>query len=67
MSDDLRAQLGQLEEEGARAVQEAESAERVEALRLELIGRKGRLTGVLRGLGQLDPELRPATGFHSTR
>ena len=28
MSDDLRAQLGQLEEEGARAVQEAESAER---------------------------------------
>jgi phenylalanyl-tRNA synthetase alpha chain len=67
MSEDLRAQLGHLEEEGSRAVERAATAEELEGLRVELLGRKGRLTGILRGLGQLAPELRPAVGAEGNR
>jgi phenylalanyl-tRNA synthetase alpha chain len=67
MSDDLRAQLDQLEREGSRSIEAAHTAEELEGLRVELVGRKGRLTGSLRGLGQLGPELRPAVGAEANR
>ncbi len=67
MSTDLIEQLKGLEEEGASAIAVAPSAEAVEQLRVELIGRKGRLTGILRELGKMPPELRPQVGAEANR
>jgi phenylalanyl-tRNA synthetase alpha chain len=67
MSTDLIAQLRALEEEGTAAVAAAGSADEVERLRVELLGRKGRLTGVLRELGTLSAEERPAVGAEANR
>jgi phenylalanyl-tRNA synthetase alpha chain len=63
----LVVQLAHLEDEGTRAVAGAGSAEEVERLRVELLGRKGRLTGILRGLGQLPGDQRPRVGAEANR
>ena len=47
---------------GARRSPAAESVEALEAIRVRYLGRKGSLNAVLRGLGQLPPEERPAMG-----
>jgi phenylalanyl-tRNA synthetase alpha chain len=59
--------LQALEAEGAQAIEQAASNEDVERLRVELLGRKGRLTGVLRQLGALSAEERPAVGAEANR
>lgn len=43
-------------------IAQASSADALEQVRVEVLGRKGELTGVLRGLGQAAPEERRATG-----
>ncbi|MDQ3607202.1 MAG: phenylalanine--tRNA ligase subunit alpha [Gemmatimonadota bacterium] len=60
-------QLRTLEEKGARAVEDATSAEELESLRVEFLGRKGRLTTILRQLGGVAPEERPAIGEVANR
>jgi phenylalanyl-tRNA synthetase alpha chain len=66
MSSDLIRELDELEREARTRVAEATSADALEALRIELLGRKdGRLTGILRGLGELAPDQRPAVGKRS--
>jgi len=67
MSMDLREQLARLEVEGLEAIERLESADDIERLRVELLGRKGRLTAILRGLGQLSPEERPGIGSEANR
>ena len=67
MANDLIEQLRLLESEGAAAIEQVSGADDLERLRLELLGRKGRLTGVLRGLGQLPPEERPVVGAEANR
>jgi phenylalanyl-tRNA synthetase alpha chain len=67
MMNDLIAQLGRLEAEGGQAIDEAADAEALERLRVELLGRKGRLTAVLRGLGQMGPAERPRVGAEANR
>lgn len=67
MSQDLIGQLRELEADGARAIEGAGSAEALEALRVEYLGRKGRLTAILRGLGGLSAEERPAVGAEANR
>jgi phenylalanyl-tRNA synthetase alpha chain len=44
------------------ALDSAESVEQLEAWRVEILGRKGRLTGLLRGLGSLDIDQRKVVG-----
>ena len=56
------ADLAELERQALGALSAALDADAVEAWRLEWLGRKGRLTGVLRGLGALPAEERPAIG-----
>src|SRR5688572_27289135 len=63
---DLLKALAQLEKEGTAAIAEA-TGEDLERLRTELLGRKGRLTSILRGLGQLSPEERPRVGAEANR
>jgi phenylalanyl-tRNA synthetase alpha chain len=67
MSQDLLGQLRELEAEGTRAIGGADAAEALEALRVEYVGRKGRLTGILRGLGGLSAGERPAVGAEANR
>jgi phenylalanyl-tRNA synthetase alpha chain len=67
MTNDLMEQLALLESEGSEAIDAAQDAEDVERLRVELLGRKGRLTGILRGLGQLAAEERPRIGAEANR
>jgi phenylalanyl-tRNA synthetase alpha chain len=65
--EELVAQLRDLEAAGLRAVEGAEGADGVEAVRIDYLGRKGRLTGVLRRLGELSAEERPAVGAEANR
>jgi phenylalanyl-tRNA synthetase alpha chain len=67
MSTGLIEQLRALEAEGAREVDAAADAAELERLRVELLGRKGRLTTVLRQLGSMSPEERPAVGAEANR
>jgi len=67
MSQDLIGQLRELEADGARAIGGAGSADALETLRVEYLGRKGRLTAILRGLGGLTAEERPAVGAEANR
>jgi phenylalanyl-tRNA synthetase alpha chain len=62
MATDLIRELDQLEDE-ARSRIAAAAAEDLDRLRVALLGRKeGRLTAVLRRLGELAPDARPAVG-----
>src|SRR5690606_34463747 len=67
MVNDLIEQLHRLEQEGARALQDTADASELEQLRVELLGRKGRLTSILRGLGSLSPDDRPRVGAEANR
>lgn len=67
MSLDLIEQLHDFEAEGERAIREAGSADDLERLRVEYLGRKGRLTAILRRLGELPAEERPRVGAEANR
>lgn len=58
MPDEI-SRLKQRAEEHIRA---ASSAQALEAIRLELLGKKGEVTRLLRNLGALEPEMRKAVG-----
>lgn len=64
----LQEQLDALEAEGRDAIGAADSPAALEAARIRLLGRKeGRLTAIMRGLGALSPEERPAAGAMANR
>lgn len=64
---DIFVQLRALEGEGAREIEAAAGPEALERLRTELLGRKGRITAVLRRVGELPPHDRPAAGAEANR
>ena len=51
-----------LREDIIGAVHRAADLDALEALRVAELGRKGRVTGLMKGLGGLDPEARRAAG-----
>jgi phenylalanyl-tRNA synthetase alpha chain len=60
--ESLIGQLRELEAEGRERVSGAGDAAALEGARLEFLGRKGRLTGILRQLGGISAEERPSVG-----
>ena len=54
--------LDELKVEATAAIEEAEDAVSLEKLRVEWLGKKGRVTELLKGLGQLSAEERPKAG-----
>ena len=58
MSDDLKSIEAQVEE----GLKRAETMEALEALRVSMLGRKGRLTALMHMMGQVPPEERRAMG-----
>ena len=68
MATDLLEQLERLDGEARALVDEARDERALEAVRVRLLGRKeGRLTGILRELGTLSAEERPAVGAAANR
>lgn len=68
MSNDLIRELEALESEARRAIEAAAGVAELEAARVRFLGRKeGRLTAILRRLGELSPEERPAVGAEANR
>ncbi len=62
LKQDLLQQLEQLQQEAEVALAQANSSEATQAWHGEYLGRKGRLTGILRNLGSLSAEERPLVG-----
>lgn len=65
--EELSQQLQQLEREASGAIQEAQTPAELEELRVNLLGRKGRLSAVLGAMGQLQGEERPKVGERANR
>ncbi len=63
----LTESLEQQLREATAALQAADSAETVDSIRVRYLGRKGILTGAMRGLGELSPEERPRAGQQINR
>jgi phenylalanyl-tRNA synthetase alpha chain len=59
---DLTRELEALQGEALSAVAAAPDAATLDAIELDVLGKKGRLTGVLRGIGALPAEDRPKVG-----
>lgn len=58
----MREQLEQLKNSSLLAVAAATSVEALQEIRINLLGRKGELTALMKGLGSLDAAERPAVG-----
>lgn len=61
-SEDLANELAQIEESALAAIASATNSQEVEEVRLNVLGQKGRLTAMLKSLGQLDASERPRIG-----
>ena len=62
LREDLLQQLEQLQKEAEAALGQATTSEAIREWHSEYLGRKGRLTGILRNLGGLSAEERPVVG-----
>ncbi|MEJ2069694.1 MAG: hypothetical protein P8X58_04675, partial [Syntrophobacterales bacterium] len=63
----IEQEIAALSETALGEVPQAASPEELEALRVKYLGRKGSLTKVLRGLKDLDPDLRRQVGAQANR
>lgn len=67
-SEPLIEALRALEGEALGAIEQAQSGDALEDLRIRYLGRKeGRISGILRGLGKLSNDERPAVGAEANR
>jgi phenylalanyl-tRNA synthetase alpha chain len=58
----LTGELERLRDDSLTSLAAADDVAAVEALEIEVLGRKGSLTAILRGIGQLPPDDRPKVG-----
>jgi phenylalanyl-tRNA synthetase alpha chain len=58
----MRDELAQLRRQFAQEMERADSVAQLQQLRVQYLGKKGALTQILRGMGQLSPEERPVIG-----
>src|SRR5665647_1841432 len=58
----MREQLEQLRNGALLAIDAASSVEQLQEIRVSLLGRKGQLTALMKGLGSLDSAERPIVG-----
>ena len=62
MTDSIQEQLKELNTAAVEAIVSADSLDELEKLRVKYLGKKGELSQILRGMGKLSPEERPAVG-----
>jgi len=58
----MREKLQQIQEEALSKIKECSTSQMLEEIRVKYLGKKGELTSILRGMGQLSPEERPIVG-----
>ncbi len=63
----MRSEVEELEREAGAAIEAAGSSAELEQVRVAFLGRNGKLTQLLRSLGQLPPERRKEIGFEANR
>ena len=61
-NSNLKQELEAIRQQAEAALKAADSKDALEAVRVEYLGRKGRITGLMRGLKDVAPEDRPAMG-----
>lgn len=62
MTDSIQEQLKELNTIAVNAIASSNSLEQLEQLRIKYLGKKGQLSQILRGMGKLSAEERPAVG-----
>ena len=63
----MKETIDRLRSEGSERIKAAGTDAEIEAVRVALLGRKGEITTLLRGLKDADPEQRPALGAELNR
>ena len=63
----MKEQLAKIRSEALAAFEQAQSAAELDSLRVQYLGKKGELTAVLKMMGKLSAEERPAMGQMPTR
>ena len=58
----MQAQLNKILEEAKAQLKEASTLAQTDDIRVKVLGKKGKLTEILRGMGKLSPEERKETG-----
>ncbi len=58
----MKAQLEALREKVKEELKNLQSLDEIEKFRINYLGKKGELTGILKGMGKLSPEERPVMG-----
>ena len=58
----MKDQINEIKEKALNAINEAQDAKTLNDVRVVVLGKKGELTQVLRGMGALPPEERPVIG-----
>ncbi len=58
----MKEQLSQIKQDVEQQLKTAESIEALEEIRIKYLGKKGELTSILKGMGQLSAEERPVIG-----
>ncbi len=58
----MQAQLNKILEQAREQLHKAETMAQTDEIRVKLLGKKGQLTEILRGMGKLSPEERKTTG-----
>lgn len=60
--DDIKKQVAEAEEKGRAAIEAAKDSEELERVKPEILGKKGTLRQLMKLLGQLNADIRPAAG-----
>lgn len=63
----MKAELEKIIKEALKRIERAQTLQEIERIRLDLLGRKGRLTQLLRGLKDLPVAIRPEVGSATNR
>ena len=58
----MKEKLKELQELALKKIEDAKSSSDLEEIRVKFLGKKGELTTILRGMGQVSPEERPIVG-----
>ena len=58
----MQAQLNKILEEAKEQLKKASTLAQTDEIRVKILGKKGQLTEILRGMGKLSPEERKETG-----
>ena len=58
----MKERIAEIQELLISELSQVDSMQALDALRVKIVGKKGELTALLRGMGQLSPEERPAAG-----